>query len=141
MGPPGDGAAPVVSRGSEKVGHRAERVDTSTVSDQSDIPLYRSREFSALPLGDPRRLVSMRRAADCWWSEGQPAVIRARLVDELEACDLISRWRIRMCSHDVHDALDDWPRAYSVVQARAAEYVPPEWTPTPWTSAQLDMSA
>ena len=105
----------------------------------SDIPIYRSAAFAALPPDDPRRWASMRRAADCWWAEGQPAVIRSRLLDEFEVADLLARWRVRAAGDDVRGDTD-WPRVQAIVIARAAGYVPPERTPRPWTAEQLGMS-
>lgn len=66
------------------------------------VPLYRSAEYDALPEGDPRRLASMRRAADLWWADGQPEAIAERLDQE----DREVRARLRAMSGDLSDATD-----------------------------------
>jgi hypothetical protein len=105
------------------------------------LPLYRSQEFDALAPGDPRRRLATIRAADCWFEEGRPEAIAARLRDEISVADLLCRWRLRLVGFDVHEfAADDWVRVLDVQRARAAEYRPPERTPRPWTVEQLDMS-
>jgi hypothetical protein len=100
--------------------------------------LYRSKAWYALRVDDPRRLASTVRAADCWWSEGQPEAIKARLRDEIEVADLLARWRVRMAGHDVRDSLDDWMAVLDVQRARANGYRPPPRTPRPWTAEDLD---
>jgi hypothetical protein len=90
--------------------------DRSIVDDP--LPLYRSPEFDALDPDDPRRQLSMQRAADAWWRDGQPDAMRARLIDELADADLYARWRVRLAGIDIREAVDDWPGVYDVVQAR-----------------------
>ena len=104
----------------------------------TDVPLYRSPEFDALPAGDPRRRLATIRAADCWWREGRPSVIADRLREEITIGDLISRWRVRLVSDDVREAVDDWPRVLDVQRARANGYRPPQRTAEPWTAEDLD---
>jgi hypothetical protein len=108
----------------------------------SSLPLYRSPQYDALDPADARRYQSMRRAADAWWRDGQPDEIRRRLLAELDAAatlaDLLARWRVRTAGLDVHEAIEDWPRVYDVVQARAKGYRQPERTPIPWTAEELD---
>ncbi|HEY9475771.1 MAG TPA: hypothetical protein VIS06_18210 [Mycobacteriales bacterium] len=70
------------------------------------VPLYRSPEWHALPAGDPRRLTSMRRAADAWWYDSRPDAIAARLADELATIDREVIRRIRATSYEVCTGAD-----------------------------------
>ncbi|HET6753777.1 MAG TPA: hypothetical protein VFH23_07480 [Jiangellaceae bacterium] len=87
------------------------------------LPLYGSDEWEQLPADDPRRFASVVRAAEAWRRDGEPDAIRARLLDELDVCDLLARWRVRMAGHDVRGDTD-WVRVHDVVMARREGYQP-----------------
>jgi hypothetical protein len=82
--------------------------DRSIVDDP--LPLYRSPEFDALDPDDPRRWQSTVRAADAWFSEGQPDVIRERLLADIAFNDGFTAHRLRMVSNDL-SAAQDWRAA------------------------------
>ena len=102
-----------------------------------EIPIYGSEEWQALDDLDPRRFASVVRAAEAWYAEGTDGAIRARLLDELAVADLLARWRVRAAGLDVPGAIDDWPRAMDVAQARAAGYEALERTERPWSADEL----
>lgn len=102
-----------------------------------EIPVYGSEEWDALDPVDPRRFAAVVVAAECWRQDGEPDRVRARLLDELAVSELLARWRVRMAGLDVRQAVDDWPRLYDVVQARAAAYEAVERTEQPWSADDL----
>lgn len=91
MNPPGDD--------NRRPGGGGESVEQEFSSDANEesLPLYRGYVWSCLADDDPRKLASMRRAADCWYEEGQPARIAQRLVDD----EIAFLTRIRQASYDV----------------------------------------
>jgi hypothetical protein len=133
-------------------GHRTESVEQdealgggyvmSIVDDP--LPLYRSVEYDSLDRDDPRCRQSMKRAADAWWSDGQPDVVRAQLQQELAENDRLAGWRLRAMSWDLSEAIDWTERAASRARARRATalrdagYSQPERTPAPWFPEDLD---
>ena len=70
------------------------------------VPLYRSEEWHALPVDDPLRMVSMRRAADAWWYDSRREAIASRLADELATIDREVIRRIRATSYEVCTGVD-----------------------------------
>jgi hypothetical protein len=75
-----------------------------------DIPLYRSPQYESLDPDDLRRWLSTVRAANAWYADGRPDVIRRRLLDELEFNDDFASWRLRRVSTDLA-AAQDWTEA------------------------------